>query len=35
MHDYNTIIIIDCKYDIYVTNTRIINIECIYLNVCL
>ena len=35
MHDYYTIIIIDCKYDMYVTDTRIINVECIYLNVCL
>ena len=35
MHDYYTIIRIDCKYDMYVTDTRIINIECIYLNVFL
>ena len=32
MHDYYTIIIIDCKYDMYVIDTRIIDIECIYLN---
>ena len=35
MHDYYTIIITDCKYDMHVTDTRIINIECIYLNGCL
>ena len=35
MHDYYAIIIIDCKYDMYVTDTRKINIGCIYLNVCL
>ena len=27
MHDYYTIIIIDCKYDMYVTDTIIIDIE--------
>ena len=35
MHDYYTIIIIDCKYDMYVIYIRIINIEFIYQNVCL
>ena len=27
MHDYYTIIILDCKYDMYVIDTMIINIE--------
>ena len=34
MHDYYTIIIIDCKYDMHVTDTSIIDIE-MHISECL
>ena len=35
MNDCYTIIIIDCKFDMYVTDTSIINIEMHICDVCL